>query len=70
MKPTERQIKAIDTIVSIVKSWKNTNDISSPTVESDIHEFLLADLEDVIYGDIEDFDAALNDLLWLIRRME
>ena len=70
MKPTERQIKAIDTIVSIVNSWKNTNDISSPTVESDIHEFLLADLEDVIYGDIEDFDAALNDLLWLIRRME
>ena len=70
MKPTEKQIKAIDTIVSIVKSWKNTNDISSPTVWSDIHEFLFAGLEDVIYGDIEDFDAALKDLLWLIRRME
>lgn len=70
MKPTKRQIKAIDTIVSIVNTWKNTNDISSPTVGSDIHEFLLADLEDIIYGDIEDFDAALNDLLWLIRRME
>jgi hypothetical protein len=70
MKPTEKQIKAIDTIVSIVKSWKNTNDISSPTVGSDIHEFLFAGLEDVIYGDIEDFDAVLNELLWLIRRME
>ena len=70
MKPTEKQIKAIDTIVSIVKSWKNTNDISSPTVWSDIHEFLWAGLEDVIYGDIEDFDAVLNELLWLIRRME
>jgi predicted nuclease of restriction endonuclease-like RecB superfamily len=45
MKPTDKQIKVIDTILSIIKTWKNSNDIDSPTHTVDIHDFLYADLE-------------------------
>lgn len=38
MKPTQKQIELINTIISIVSSWKNTNDIGSPTHYSDIDE--------------------------------
>lgn len=44
MKPTDKQIKIIDCIISIVKSWKNTNDISSPTLQSDISEEINSEL--------------------------
>jgi hypothetical protein len=45
MKPTEKQIKVIDTVLSIIKTWKNTDDINSSTHIVDIHNFLFADLE-------------------------
>ena len=45
MKPTEKQTKVIDSILRIIYSWRNTNDINSPTNSSDIGEFLFADLE-------------------------
>ena len=54
MKPTEKQIKVIDTILSIIKTWKNTNDIESPTHLVDIDEFLTADLMDIT-NDFETF---------------
>jgi len=40
MKPNENQIESINLIISIIESWKNTNDINSPTHESDINEEL------------------------------
>ena len=43
MKPTEKQIKVIDEVLSIIKTWKSTNDIDSPTHSSDMHDFLYAD---------------------------
>jgi site-specific DNA-cytosine methylase len=51
-----KQIKVIDTILSIIKTWKNTNDIDSPTHTVDIHDFLYADLEseDIIHSAITD----------------
>lgn len=68
MKPTEIQIKTIDTIVSIVKSWKNTNDINSPTLSSDIQEEIYANLgEDMGYEDMDELTSVLEDLLWLIK---
>lgn len=70
MKPTEKQIKVIDTILSIIKTWKSTNDIDSPTHSSDIHEFLYTDLEseDIITQyNCEMIEGRLTDLLYTIQ---
>lgn len=70
MKPTEKQIKVIDTILSIIKTWKSTNDINSPTHNSDMHDFLYADLEseDIIYSAITDeLEDGLRSLLYTIQ---
>lgn len=70
MKPTEKQIKVIDTILSIIKTWKNSNDIDSPTHTVDIHDFLYADLEseDIIHSAITDeLEEALDNLLYTIQ---
>lgn len=39
MKPTPKQIKAIEFLEQQLKFWKKTNDISSPTHIGDIAEF-------------------------------
>ena len=70
MKPTEKQIKVIDTILSIIKTWKNTNDIDSPTHTVDIHDFLYADLESeyIIHPTITDeLEITLANLLYTIQ---
>ena len=72
MKPTERQIKVIDTVLSIIKTWKNTNDINSPTHTVDIHDFLYADLEseDIITQyDCEVIEDRLTVLLYAIQQI-
>ena len=45
MKPTEKQIKVIDTILSIIKTWKNTNDIDSALHENNSLVLLINELE-------------------------
>lgn len=40
MQTTPLQDRLIDSITFIVKSWKNSNDLSSPTVHIDIGEEL------------------------------
>lgn len=40
MKPSEKQIRIINKILFIIGSWRNSNDINSPTVNSDIYEEL------------------------------
>lgn len=70
MKPTKKQIKVIDTILSIIETWKNTNDIDSPTHTVDIHDFLYADLEseDIIHSAITDeLEDSLCNLLYTIQ---
>ena len=70
MKPTEKQIKVIDTVLSIIKTCKNTNDIDSPTHTVDIHDFLYADLEneDIIHSAITDeLEDSLCSLLYTIQ---
>ena len=70
MKPTEKQIKVIDTVLSIIKTWKSTNDIDSPIHTVDIHDFLYADLEseDIIYSAITDeLEDSLCNLLYTIQ---
>lgn len=70
MKPTEKQIKVIDSVLSIIKTWKNTNDIESPTHLVDIGEFLNADLMDITndFGTFQiqdELDNALSSI-WRI----
>ena len=70
MKPPEKQIKVIDTILSIIKTWKNSNDIDSPRDTVDIHDFLYADLEseDIIHSAITDeLEDSLCNLLYTIQ---
>lgn len=71
MKPTEKQIKVIDSCLSIIKTWKNTNDITSPTHLVDIEEFTQSDLmyeiEDDLIFDIQDL---LCDLWRVVNKVE
>lgn len=68
MKATEYQKKTIDSVLSIIKTWKNTNDINSPTHYVDIGEFLYADLYNTInIVDIEYISEKLKELLTLIK---
>ena len=68
MKPTKNQIETINTIVSIIKTWTDSNDITSPTHFVDIHEYLNADLEDKIEPRIIDtIDSQLRSMLNTIR---
>lgn len=72
MKPTEKQIKVIDTILSIIKTWKSTNDIDSPTHSNDMHDFLYADLEseNIIRSSITDeLEDELRSLLYTIQKV-
>ena len=39
MKPTDKLKKIIDNLISIVKTWERTNDITSSTHAIDIDEF-------------------------------
>ncbi len=40
MKPNNSQLTLIDELISIMGTWKNTNDINSATHVGDISEFL------------------------------
>lgn len=71
MKPTEKQIKVIDSCLSIIKTWKNTNDITSPTHLVDIEEFTQSDLVDEIEDDlIFDIQDLLSDLWRVVNKVE
>lgn len=62
------QKKTIDSVLSIIKTWKNTNDFNSPTHYGDIGEILYADLYDTInIVDIEYISEKLKELLTLIK---
>lgn len=71
MKPTEKQKKAIDTIVSIVKTWGNTNDINSPSHIDYINDEMNAELGDVL-GDawLYGLKDKLVDLYIKVKRIE
>lgn len=43
-KLNNKQIKVVDELISILNSWKNTNDFNSPTILSDAREQIF-DLE-------------------------
>ena len=68
MKTTEKQNKIIDSVLSIIRTWQNTNDITSPTHYTDIREFLYADLmDDIDSDDISELDNIIVMLLEFIK---
>lgn len=72
MKPTDKQKKVITNILSTIKYWSNTNDITSPShltlIEEDMNS--LADELDMEYDDnnIEELVSKLSDLYFVIRK--
>lgn len=56
----------INMVLSIIESWKNTNDINSPTLYSDILEELKK--LDISEDDLDYLDIVLQGMLTLIRR--
>lgn len=70
MKPNEKQIAVINSVISIIRTWKNTNDINSPTHFSDIDEFINSDLLEVIAEDsIDEIGQSLTNILWEIKKI-
>ena len=68
MKTTEKQNKIIDSVLSIIRTWQNTNDITSSTHYTDIREFLYADLmDDIDSDDISELDNIIAMLLDFIK---
>lgn len=68
MRPTDIQLTIIDSILGIIRTWKNTNDLQSPTRYVDIREFLYADLEEYISDEqIEGLDDKLSELLMIVK---
>ena len=70
-KPTENQRTLCSEIISNVRCWMNTNDISSPTHHSDLSESIYAGCEDFLDdADISCIEFHLIGLLSVIRRVE
>ena len=67
MKLTELQTKIIDSCISIIETWKNTNDISSPTHYVNISEYIENNLFEESEELKEDLDDILTDLLDIIK---
>lgn len=71
MKPTERQQKVLDAIISQIRYWRDTNDIISPTHDSDIEDCIWAELEGVITDrEIHSLVKEIDKLLQFLRKVE
>lgn len=69
MELSNKQILLIDSMKSIIETWRITNDIKSPTHIGDIREFLNADLMDVVSDeDVEEIEDHLIGLLSIARK--
>lgn len=64
-KPTDRQVEILDYLLNEIKQWKNTNDLSSPTLDGDIGVFMVnVDLDE---KDQDYLKYLLGNLLTFIR---
>lgn len=67
MKPTDLQKKIAKSVSSMISTFSNTNDISSPTHLSDIEEMLSADLDQVDFDTRIMLIKSVTSIYWLIR---
>lgn len=71
MKPTELQKKVCEHIITEARYWMNSNDITSPTHYSDLHDCLFAELEDDLTDEqFTELEINLRSLLNLIKNIE
>jgi len=69
MKPTAKQIKAIEFLEQQLKFWKNTNDIGSPTHAGDIREYSQFLSDTFTYEEIQDIDILTLEFYLTIKRL-
>ena len=69
MKPTEKQKLICELIISHLNNWKSTNDLSSPTHQSDIDEEVnsLERHDEIDYRTSREIKSISYDLLAFIR---
>lgn len=71
MKATDRQQKVCDAIISQIEYWRDTNDLFSPTHDSDIEDCVWADLEGVITDrEMHTLVKELDKILQFVRKVE
>ena len=69
MKPNKIQIEIIKAIKCQLSYWENSNDINSPTLNSDISECLFTELPDEVDGmQLLEFEDIVLNLLNTIRK--
>lgn len=65
---TELQNKVVDSVISIIKTWKNTNDINSPSHNTYIEESLAKDLgEDIDETIITILEFGIGKILFAVQ---
>jgi len=69
MKPTAKQIKAIEFLEQQLKFWKNTNDIGSPTHIGDIREYSQFLSDTFTHEEIQDIDILTHELYLSIKEL-
>lgn len=70
MKPTIAQQDTLDTITVIMRRVNNSNDLSSPTVLTDIKEELYARIEHGTDEMVEELTELVQDIICVIRRIK
>ena len=69
MKPNKIQLDIIKAIKNQLSYWENSNDINSPTVNSDITEGLFAEIPEELDGmQLIEFEDIVLNLLKTIRK--
>lgn len=71
MKPSELQIRVIDSIIECLSGWKDINDIYSPSLENLDYSYLTMELEDLVpVSEIDDVASNLENLLYCVRNIK
>lgn len=65
--PSKNQVKLMEFCMFIIKTWINTNDINSPTHESDLHDFINVDLDWLSDEDKENIENLMLNLYKFIK---
>lgn len=73
MKANKNQVKIIDTIISQLEYWKDSNDIESPTHISDLEaviESMVEDDEILSYKQSDSISTSMRNVLNIIRKVK
>jgi len=69
MKPSNIQVSIIESIIHVLETWKDTDDIDSPIHINQIEEILDEDLDETINAKQKDcLENEINRLLYRVRK--